>query len=113
MKTAKIKVNKTAAKPEGVEVEIVQPETAQESRVLGYLMTAAVREAKQNNRIPYKLPGSFAVEHRSEGTFVVMGTPPPPPNAAPLPGGGYYQPPRPLAIVGLRTFGATFDLIHA
>jgi len=113
MKTAKIRVNKTAEKPEGVEIEIVQPETAFEGRVIGFLLSHAVREAKHDNRIPYKLPAAFTIEHRGEGTFVVLGTPPPPQTAVPVQGGGYYQPPRPLAIVGLRVLGQNFELIHA
>jgi hypothetical protein len=113
MKTAKIHVNKTPEKPEGVEIDIVQPETAFEGRVMSYLLTHAVLQAKHDNRIPYKLPAAFHVEHRGEGTFVVLGTPAPAPNAAPVPGGGYYQPPRPLAIVGLRMVGQAFEVIHA
>lgn len=113
MKTAKIRVNKTAEKPEGVEIEIVQPDNAFEGKVLGFLLTHAVREAKHDNRIPYKLPASFTIDHRGEGTFVIQGTPTPPPSATPVRGGGYYQPPRPLAIVGLRVLGQNFELIHA
>lgn len=113
MKTSKIRVNKTPEKPEGVEIDIVVPDGALESRLLGYLLVNAVREAKHDNRIPYKLPAAFTIEHRGEGTFAVMGTPPPPDTAAPVRGGGYYQPPKPLAIVGIRAVGQTFELIHA
>lgn len=113
MKTAKIKINKTKEQPEGVEIEIVQPDSNFEGRVLGSLLVNSLREAQRENRIPYKLPAQFHVEHRAEGTFVVMGTPSPKETANPLPGGGYYQPPRPLAIVGIRAVGNRFDLIHA
>ena len=113
MKTAKIHVNKTAEKPEGVEIEIVQPAEGLEARVMSYLLANAVREARHDHRIPYKLPTAFHIEHRGEGTFVIVGTPPPPETAAPVAGSGYYQPPRPLAIVGLRAVGQTFELIHA
>ena len=113
MKTAKIRVNKTEKTPEGVEIEIVQPESPLEIKVMGYLLTHAVKQAKNDNKISYKLPAQFSVDHRGEGTFIVMGTPPPPATAAPVRGGGYYQPPQPLAIVGVRTAGTGFDLIHA
>lgn len=113
MKTAKIHVNKTPEKIEGVEIDIVQPENEMEGRLLSFLITHAIREAKRENRIPYKLPGAFTVDHRGEGTFAVLGTPPPAETAAPLAGGGYYQPPRPLAIVGIRSMGKGFELIHA
>jgi hypothetical protein len=113
MKTAKIHVNKTPEKPDGVEIDIVQPDNAFEGRVISYLLVHAVRQAKHDNRIPYKLPTAFTVDHRGEGTFIIMGTPPPPETAAPVRGGGYYSPPRPLAIVGLRMVGQHFELIHA
>ena len=38
MKTEKITVNKTADKPEGVEIEIVQPESDMEGRLLAQLL---------------------------------------------------------------------------
>ncbi len=113
MKTAKVKVNKTEQNPEGVEIEIVQPESNLEGRVLAFLLTTAMHQAKSSNRIPYKLPNTFTVEHSAEGTFLVMGNPSPSERATPLPGGGYYQPPRPLAIVGIRATGNRFDLVHA
>ena len=113
MKTAKIKVNKTEKTPDGVEIEIVQPEGALETKVMSYLLSHAVRQARGDNKITYKLPENFSVDPRGEGTFVVMGSPPPPPTASPVRGGGYYQPPQPLAIVGVRTAGPGFDLIHA
>ena len=40
MKTDKITVNKTSERPEGVEIEIVQPESRLEGKVLCYLLTA-------------------------------------------------------------------------
>ena len=113
MKTAKIHVNKTPEKPQGVEIDLVQPEGDLESRLLSYLIMHAVREAKRENRIPYKLPAAFSVEHRGEGTFAVVGTPTPTETAAPVAGGGYYQPPRALAIVGIRAAGQSFEMIHA
>ncbi len=104
MKTAKITVNKTAERPEGIEIEIVQPENPVEERLLGYLLHPMLLELKRQNRIPYELPARFKVEHRGSGTFVASSS------------GGegpYYEPPKPFAIVGVRVAGATFDIIHA
>ena len=58
----RLRLERIGIKSRGVvlEVEIVQPETQLENRVLGYLMSAALREAKHNERIPYKLPDDLA-----------------------------------------------------
>lgn len=104
MKTAKITVNKTAERPEGIEIEIVQPENPVEERLLGYLLHPMLLQLKHDNRVPYELPARFKVEHRGSGTFV----------ASSYGGeGAYYEPPKPFAIVGIRVAGLTFDIIHA
>jgi hypothetical protein len=105
MKTEKIQVNKSADRPDGIEVEIVQPETPLEEQVICYLMIGLLRDLKQREAIPYDLPDGFRVQHRSAGTFVLVG------------GGAdskYYEPPKPIAILGLRKVDARrLDLLHA
>ncbi len=103
MKTDKIRINKNAENPEGVEVEIVQPETELEERVLSFALAGTLRELKRANLIQYDLPEQFKVEHRKDGTFL----------ASAFPESGYYEPARPIAVLGLRNIGNRFDLIHA
>ncbi len=104
MKTERITVNKTPERPEGVQIELVQPETELEANLLTFLLPAKLREAKQAGRLQFVLPEKFHLEHKKDGTFVVAGV---------LGEAQYYQPPRPLAIVGLHKVGAAFDIIHA
>ena len=105
MKTDKITVNKTPDQPDGVEIEIVQPEDDLQSGVLSYLLGSAIRETDRNGKLNFELPERFTVRHRSEGTFVITSA-----------SGGdsqLYEPPRPIAIVGIAAKGQRFDLIHA
>lgn len=104
MKLQKIAVNRSAERPEGVEIEIVQPESPLESRVLSFLLPGLVRDADRNGRMAFKVPDQFTIEHRGEGTFVlrrVGGE------------GGFYELPRPMAVLGIRAVGHRFDLVHA
>ena len=105
MKTEKISVNKTPDQPDGVEIEIVEPETDLEARVLSYLLPSILRDTKKNGRIEYDLPDGLSVQHQREGTFVV--------SASSSKDNAYYALPRPVAIVGLRLAGSQFDIVHA
>ncbi|MAE66183.1 MAG: hypothetical protein CMJ18_18085 [Phycisphaeraceae bacterium] len=104
MKSEKIRINKTAETPDGVEIEIIKPEHAREGRLISFMLPSLLREAKRQGRITWDLPERFKVEHRGEGTFVVnrLGA-----------DGDYYALPRPCAIVGIRVRGTRFDLVHA
>ena len=104
MKVEKITINKTSEQPDGVEIEIVKPEKELQGRVLSFLLASHLRELKNQGRIQYDLPEKFSVEHKGEGTFVI---------SASVEEGGYYQSPRPVAIVGIQSFGRRFDIIHA
>lgn len=104
MKTERITVNKTPDRPDGVKIELIQPETELEANLLTFLLPAKLREAKQAGRLQFVLPDKFHLEHKKDGTFVVSGI---------LGQSQYYQPPRPLAIVGLHKVGAGFDIVHA
>ncbi len=104
MKTDKIRVNRTTEQPEGIEIEIVKPESELQGDVLSFLLQGMLRDLKQRDRVPYELPDQFTVEHRGEGTFVV---------SAHVGEGQFYQQPRPIAIVGIRTVGRRFDLVQA
>jgi hypothetical protein len=105
MKTDKITVNKTPELPDGVDINIVQPEDDLQSGVLSYLLGSAIREADRNGKLNFELPERFNVRHRSDGTFVITTA-----------SGGdspLYEPPRPIAIIGIAAKGRRFDLIHA
>lgn len=109
MKTAKIKVNKTAEQPDGVEIEVVQPEGEIEERLLIFTLRQLLQTAKEKDRLNFDLPEGFQVLHQREGSFVVAGFGGQQQGEQP----GYYQPPAPVAVVGLRTVGNQFDMIHA
>ena len=107
METEAITVNVNAQQPDGVEIEIVQPENETEERLLCYLLTSHVDQMKQRNQMPYDLPDQFYIDHQSEGTFVAMAHRPTEET------GGFYSQPRPIAIIGIRVDGPRFDIIHA
>ena len=104
MKVEKITVNKTSDQPDGIGIQIIQPQSDIQERVLSFLLASAVREAKREGRITYDIPDQITIDHKGQGTFVI---------SAMSPDGGYYQPPQPVAIVGIRVAGNAFDLVHA
>ena len=61
MKTEKITVNKTPAQPDGVEIEIVQPETDLEGRLLSFLVSSHLRYLQKEGRFTETLPETFEV----------------------------------------------------
>ncbi len=104
MKTERIRINKTPAQPEGIEIELVKPENNTEGELLAFLLTGFVRDLKRDGRLPYELPERFGVRHQAEGSFILSGY---------LDEGKYYEPPLPLLIVGIQTRQGKFNLIHA
>lgn len=109
MKTETITVNKTEQNPNGVQIELVQPESKLEEGVLNYLLASFLRDAKKRERVPYALPDNFTVSHQGRGSFLVSAFAVAQPGETP----GYYQPPRPIAVIGVAMFGNRFDVIHA
>ncbi len=105
MKTETITVNKTEDNPKGIDLEIVKPTTSLEQRLLSHILVPYIKQAKERGAIPYDLPDSFTVEYLREGTFLAQ--------AGGASSAGFYEPPKPIAIFGLRTAGRGFDLIHA
>jgi len=104
MKTEKITINRTQENPQGVEIDLVQPENALEERMMCFVLEMFLRDLKRDNRVTYELPPGARVRHGQRGTFVLVGH---------TGNGPYYEPPRPLVILGLRDAGGRFDLIHA
>jgi len=102
MKTESITVNKTADNPKGIDLEIVKPQSTVEQRLLSHMLVPYIRAAKERGNLPYDLPDNFTVEYLREGTFLASAQ-------GPRASQGYYEPAKPIAIFG----GRTFDLIHA
>jgi len=104
MKTEKITINKSAQQPAGVEIDIVIPDGKLEEQLIGFMISLYLRDLKHAGRINYELPDQFTVDYRGEGRYV----------ASVVGGvGPYYEPPRPVCLVGLRVADGRFDLIHA
>lgn len=76
MKTQTVTINKTADRPEGVEVELVTPESDLEQRVLAHLLAGFMRDAPAQGRVDDALPEDVRYEYTRNGSFVAMGTPP-------------------------------------
>ena len=104
MKAEKTVVNQTAEQPDGIEIEMVTPESDLDKQLLSYLLASHVRELKQTKQSVFDLPENFIIEHGRKGMFFVKRV---------VSEGEYYEPPRPVAIVGIRVAGNRFDLIHA
>ena len=110
MKTTKIAVNKSEQQPEGVEIEVVEPENPLEERVLAYLLTGFVRDTKVRGVLKLDLPEQFRVGYEREGSFVLASGP-----ATPDLGGDvhtYYTPSKPLAVMAIHTIGDRLDVVY-
>ena len=110
MKTIKINVNKTEEQPEGIEIEVVEPDNDLEKRVLGFLLTGFVRDTKSRGVLKLDLPDNFAVSYEREGSFIVADGP-----RTPNLGGKvhtYYTPSKPLAVMAIHSVGGRLDVVY-
>lgn len=110
MKTTKIAVNKSEQQPEGIEIEVVEPENPLEERVLAYLLTGFVRDTKTRGVLKLDLPEQFRVSYEREGSFVLASGP-----TTPDLGGDvhkYYTPSKPLAVMAIHTIGDRLDVVY-
>ena len=110
MKTIKISVNKSEQQPEGVEIEVVEPEGDLEARVLSYLLGGFVRDTKSRGVLKLELPDQFNVSYEREGSFVLSSGP-----ATPNLSGEvhtYYRPPQPLAVLAIHAVGGRLDVVY-
>ncbi len=106
MKTDKVRVNKTEQRPDGVELEIVVPENEFETQLLSFAIRGYMEVGRSAKKLPYELPAGYTIEHQSNGSFLIAGHVAKEENP-------YYQPPRPIAVVGVRRVPGGFDIIHA
>jgi len=104
MKLDRIRINKSAQTPEGIEIELVKPENPIEENLLGFLLTGYMRDLKRDGRLPYELPDRFGVRHQTDGSFILSGY---------YDETKFYEPPTPLLIIGIQARQGRFNLIHA
>ena len=110
MKTIKISVNKSEQQPEGIEIEVVEPENDLEKQVMSFLLSGFVRDTKNRGVLKLELPDQFNVSHEREGSFVLSSGP-----ASPNLSGDvhtYYKPPQPLAVLAIHTVGGRLDVVY-
>lgn len=110
MKTTKVAVNKSADRPDGIEIEVVEPENNLEQRVLSYLLTGYVHNARKGGSLKVDLPEQFTIEYQREGSFVLFAGP-----QGPKTEGGqttYYQPQTPKAVLAIHAVGNRFDVVY-
>ncbi len=108
MKTETITVNKTEENPDGLKLDVVIPTTPMEENLLIFFLKSHLKQAKAADQVPYELPENFMLKYQKEGTFLVSNFP-----SEDMSGTQYYQNPTPIALVGIRTDGARFELIQA
>lgn len=104
METIGIDVNKTAENPDGIKINIVEPQSPLEEKLLSHLLAGFLQNSKLSGNLQLDLPDAFRVEHTSKGSFLVT---------ALSSEAGYYSQPTPIAIVAIRSIGNTFDLVSA
>ena len=110
MKTIKICVNKTEEQPEGIEIEVVEPENDLEKGVLGFLLTGFVRDSSSRGILKLELPAQFNVSYEREGSFLLNEGP-----SVPNLSGNvhtYYQPSKPLAVLAVHCVGGRLDVVY-
>lgn len=110
MKTIKVAVNKSEQSPDGVEIQVVEPENELEQKTLAHLLTSYVRDAKAREAFKVDLPDGFTVHYQREGSFVVLSGPTSPNISGPTP--TYYNPGKPLAVLAIQTAGNNFDVVY-
>ena len=110
MKPTKVAVNKSAERPDGIEIEVIEPENNLEQRVLSYLLTGFVNNAKNQGNLRIDLPGSFTIEYQREGSFVLYGGPQTPSVSGSQ--ATYYQPQQPKAVLAIHAVGNRFDVVY-
>jgi hypothetical protein len=110
MRTVRITVNKTPQQPQGIELDLIEPEGTLESGVLAHLLGGYLQHASKTGQFALELPPRFTIEHKGQGSFVLFSAPEATRTADPQT--GYYSPAKALAVVGLRSVGRQFELVY-
>lgn len=109
MKTTKMTINKTAEKPEGLTVNIVQPESVLEQDLMCYMLRSHLQHAKSQKSLSLELPTGFSVQYVKDGQFAMMSGPTSSGSAA----SPYYDSGRALAVLVILQSGNRFEIAHA
>lgn len=102
MKINSVTVNKNEQNPDGVPIDLIEPESKLEQDCLAYLIGGFLRNLREAGQLSLDLPERFRVEYGANASFVLSET---------GAGGGYYQAPKPALVVGLRKAGRGFDMV--
>lgn len=107
MKTRTISVNKTEKNPNGVELELIVAESKLEERMMKFFLANLLRFMQDRGTLAVTVPEGFVLEYKDGGSFIVCEPP-----KAKGDDGSYYQQAKPVAVVGLRKSGKSFDLVY-
>jgi hypothetical protein len=107
MKTTKLTVNRTPDRPDGVELEVLEPVGELEEQAMCFMLAGLLRDEIRQGRVKLTLPDDFKVEHRSEGAFLVSSLPKSMTTAP------YYVPSQAQALVLLRRRGSQLELVYS
>jgi hypothetical protein len=110
MKTIKVAVNKSPERPDGVEIEVVEPEGQLEQQTLGYLLNGFVRDAAARGSFKLELPELFTIRYQREGSFLLETSP-----SGPNVKGStatYYSPGKPLAVMAIHKLANRMDVVY-
>lgn len=107
MKTTKVTVNRTPDRPQGVELDVIEPEGDLETELVCFMFAALLRDEIRLGRVKLTLPDDFRVEHRGQGAFMVTSLPRSSTTAP------YYVPAQALALVLMRRRGQQFELVYS
>jgi hypothetical protein len=110
MKTIKVAVNKSEKQPDGVEIEVVEPESPLEQQTLGYLLNGFVRDASARGTFKLDLPESYTIAYQREGSFL-LSTNPSGPNVRGS-SATYYSPGKPLAVLAIHKLANRLDVVY-
>ena len=103
-------MNKSEESPDGVEIEVVEPENELEQNALAYLLAGYVRDAVGRGNFNVELPENFTINYQREGSFILIGGPASPDLTGPNP--TYYNPGKPVAVLAIQTVGNRFDVVY-
>jgi hypothetical protein len=107
MKTSKLTINRTPQQPDGVEIDIVQPENPTEQHLLCFLLDGFLRHQVRSGRVVLDLPERFTIEYQGDGGFMVQSMPQANTSYP------YYQPPATVTVLLIRQIGTRFDVIYS
>ncbi len=110
MKTIKVAVNKSEERPDGVEIEVVEPEGTLEQQTLGYLLNGFVRDAASRGTFKLDLPEQYTIAYQREGSFL-LSTSPSGPNVRGS-SATYYSPGKPLAVLAIHKLANRLDVVY-